>query len=531
MKRLMLSIFASLLISALLFGCSPPHGKSPNPEPTATKQKTTPKVEETRLSASVNRVESYNYDPELFNDLFYRHPVEPLSNGRFAYFAPGYQEKAGEEKIGRVTLRLYDGSVSRTLFEGEADNWHIRSTPDGSMLSWLSWRGAGDEEHIVLLTLDLSSETATPIEVLKFPPKAVVLDYFWFTNQYIYAVAVFDEFLRDVRLLVGDIQGNSYRETIKTEGFPFLAERDTLGIAGCLAYSTSAGVGYFSACGSIFAFQLESGDGGLFLDGGDLFFLTTPSVARDGSKLSFYAIPVGGSSFVSCEMDVAKTAFCAFLDRKITYIESAVDFLFTSHSFYLSGKWSTDLVRSGDGLVSIESAEHNRRQLIKVESDVLSLIEGGKDELFVLTKNGIYLYKLSNLSFKNGFESQRWSAPAPQTGKYPDFRKPEGTLRTYLVSGYRGDSTVWSVCLRDSAAHKWLASVGEGVAGRSLKMATALRNYRRFKTILMGADKTVLEGDIEVCGDILGSDVFTLTKMGEMWIIDSIRDSASLVTE
>ena len=519
MSKRTILLWAACAFVLLASGCGGGRASRPlPPSPSPSAAGRTPSVP----SVSVRKLADFRYDINLFNDMFLQHPVQPLGRDGAAWLEPSVSGTGAERKAA-VRLVVEEAGKRKVLFEGDGNNWHLRSTPDGSLLSWLSWRGEGEEEHCVLVGTPASGEGEAEVKAV-FPAGGVVLDYFWYDSRYLYALMVFDEDLRDVRLLACDTEKGERRELISTGGFPHLMERDTLGIPGRLAWSPGSGIGYFSACGALFAFQGATGEGGLFLDGGDLMFLTSPSVSADGRFLSFYAVPPGGYAFVNCEMEVESGRFCCYTDRRLPADKAAADFLFTRHNVFTAGGHA-DIIGVGNGVVSVERPGGPERLLLKVEKDAMSLVEA-PEGFIVVTPRSLVRYRIAGGA--GGFPTARWSAPKVRAARFPDFRTPEGTLRTYLAAFQRGAPQVWTVCHREDGPAKWVASVGPAVAARSLRMLGALRNYRRFKAVMAGGDKVVYEGELEVCGDLIGKDVFTLARLGGMWLLESIRPAEEM---
>jgi hypothetical protein len=497
-----------------------PSSRPPIESPTATPE---PQPDRDRLE--VVKFAEFGYDPALFNDMFLARPIAALPNDTYAMLVPAIAEADGKRK-GRIELRIRKQGETRTLGELDGDSYMLRASPSGSRLAWLSWIKEAEKNVCVLYRMPVSGGDGQ--KTAAFPPGVVITDYVFAAEDVVFAIGVYDDEIRDVRLFSVDCSSGEIRETLATGSFPFLLERTVIPFAPRLCISRVTGIGYFNAIGCIFAFQLAEGRGGLFLDGDGLFVLASPEVSDDGTRLLFYAVPVGSNFAASCEADVATGSCVVYPDRELRSVDIQADLLASRHSFYMNGEFPTDIVSTGQGVIAVEDSRKRGRVVLKTESRMFGALRGADNEILVVTDESYVSYRLSRLRFDSSFEPKFWEAPVTQTGRYPDFSTPETTMRTFLASFQRGDPNVWSVVQRDTMPSRWIAAVDKGVAARSLRLMGSLRGYTRFKTVVAGEETTVLEGTLETCGRVGGADVFTLQRVGSMWLIEKITAAEDL---
>ncbi|MFA4986501.1 MAG: hypothetical protein WC712_07960 [Candidatus Brocadiia bacterium] len=527
--RVAFSALLSLCLVIALVGCTPRGGNHPDTSPSVTPPTATGTPEPTAeaTSVSVERMVEFNYKPEQFNDLFMQHPVQFLGGNKIAMLIPVPPASDTPDAPSTVRLEVRNGKeviLSRDL---DANNWNLRCSPDRSTLSWLTWKKDAGKEFCALVSIPV--EGGEQKDICAFPTDAVVTDYVWGDKLTVYAVAAFDESFTDIRLYRIELEKREPLEMLASRQFPYLSEREVLPIPPRVTYSPTAKLGYFDACGCLFAFSGENGKGGIFLDGAGLFYLTGPEISEKGDRMSFHTLASGAGFAACCEMSLADGKCFTYTDRRMGLKEFAADAVMTRHNFYMAQKYNTDIVSTGGGLVSIESDKVGQQILIKGDKDILSLAECGDSAFITITPRGYSIFRLSKLRFDAGFPSQRWYAQEVKTAdKYPDFTSPESTIRTYLASFRRGDSSIWSVCRRDDVPAKWVSAVEAPVAARSLKLISWLRNYSSFTAVAGGEETISLEGTLELCGAVVGRDLFTMSKMGDMWIIETIKAAEDL---
>ncbi len=531
MKRT-LPLVAFLVVLAAFAGCRRPDPQpSPQPGVTTASPAATPLVEEPPLRVSTRMLDPFQFNLAQFNDLFMRSAVVQGWTGTNIWLRPVPRvEGSAIPAYVAVMIEMPGGAVM--LYKADVSTWLLRRVPNENKCSWLSWvtTEKGDCATLTVYDKDAAVPPGLVSERFRFEPDVVVVDYHWVDGRYLFALLVYDEDMRDVRLVAVDTETKESREIVNTGGYPFLSEKGSLGIAPSLAWDPVTSVGYFAALGSIFAFDGKAGQGGLFLDGAGLFYFAEPVICPGGKLLSFQAVVQGGEGFYTVEADLSRSDFSVLRDRRIPFELATPDFIFTHHSFYFNGSWSLDFVTSGSarGLISLEDHESARQILCKVDDNALSLYQGAENEVVAMSVNGLKVYTLTNHRFDRGFPSQRWSAPDIRTSAYPDFKTPDGTIRTFLASFQRGDQTVWNFCQSAPIAARWVAAVGEGVASRSLRLIGRLRSYGRLVTTLVSEETVVLEGDMEALGNVIGRDVITLRRLGGMWLIDSIKAAEAI---
>ncbi|MDZ7816651.1 MAG: hypothetical protein U5N86_11850, partial [Planctomycetota bacterium] len=400
------------------------------------------------------------------------------------------------------------------------NNWHLKAVPSSSTLSWLRWTtDEAGKDVCAIATFDTAAADAEPQNAVILPENSVAMDFVWFDARYAYVLLAFDEDLRDIRLAAVDSETDEVEYVVQTMGFPFLEDRDFVSVPGSISYSRETDVGYFSALGCIFAFQGKAAVGGLLLDGAGLLDLVSPVISDDGGILDFYATSPGCEDYFACAYDRQADSFHVYRDRRVPVMYADVAFLFFHHQFFFEGSYSTDLASFGK-LVSIENGD--RQVLVKVDKGTVALSRGAGNSFYGVSNKGFYHYRITDLRFDSGFRVKHWRAPKVVTAKYPDLSTPAATIRTFMASFQKADTNVWSICHADKAAKTWLAAVTKGVAARSLKMIGDLRTYTTFRRSVGGSEIAVLEGELQMFGDIIGTDVVKMRRLGGLWLIEKI---------